>query len=77
MIDSHLTILTCTRPDWLTSELLGMGKELSRTKRFRDAVLEFMAGQPPAMNLIPLGPVFQSALCAYDDETPGLGEIRL
>lgn len=47
-------------PDWLTSELLGMGKELSRTKRFRDAVLEFMAGQPPAMNLIPLGPVFQS-----------------
>lgn len=47
-------------PDWLTSELLGMGKELSRTKRFRDAVLEFMAGQPPVMNLIPLGPVFQS-----------------
>ena len=26
-------------PDWLTSELLGMGKELSRTKRFRDAGL--------------------------------------
>jgi hypothetical protein len=47
-------------PDWLTGELLGMGKDLSRTKRFRDAVLEFMAGQPPAMNLIPLGPVFQS-----------------
>ncbi len=47
-------------PDWLTRELPGMGKELSRTKRFRDAVLEFMAGQPPAMNLIPLGPVFQS-----------------
>lgn len=47
-------------PDWLTSELLGMGKELSRTKHFRDAVLEFMAGQPPVMNLIPLGPVFQS-----------------
>jgi len=47
-------------PDWLTRELPGMGKELSRTKRFRDAVLEFMAGQPPVMNLIPLGPVFQS-----------------
>lgn len=47
-------------PDWLTSELLGMGKELSRTKHYRDAVLEFMAGQPPVMNLIPLGPVFQS-----------------
>jgi signal recognition particle receptor subunit beta len=47
-------------PDWLPGELLGMGKDLSRTKRFRDAVLEFMAGQPPAMNLVPLGPVFQS-----------------
>jgi hypothetical protein len=47
-------------PDWLGSELLGMGKELSRTKRFRDAVLEFMVGQPPAMDLISLGPVFRS-----------------
>jgi len=47
-------------PDWLTTELLGMGRELSRTKRFRDSVLEFMAGQPPTTNLIPLGPVFQS-----------------
>ncbi len=47
-------------PDWLGSELLGMGKELSRTKRFRDAVPEFMVGQPPAMDLISLGPVFRS-----------------
>jgi len=47
-------------PEWLGTELLGMGKELSRTKHFRDAVLEFMAGEPPAMNLIPLGPVIQS-----------------
>ena len=47
-------------PDWLGAELLGMGKELSRTKRFRDAVLEFMVGQPPAMDLISLGPVFRS-----------------
>ncbi len=47
-------------PEWLSTELLGMGKELSRTKRFRDAVLEFMGGEPPAMNLIPLGPIIQS-----------------
>jgi len=47
-------------PDWLGAELLGMGKELSRTKRFRDAVLEFMVGQPPAMDLISLDPVFRS-----------------
>ena len=32
-------------PDWLSTELLGMGKDLSRAKKFRDAVLEFMGGR--------------------------------
>jgi hypothetical protein len=35
-----------------------MGTELTRAKRYRDAVLGFMAGQPPSVDLIQLGPVF-------------------
>jgi hypothetical protein len=42
---------------WL-AELRGMGLELTRAKRYRDAVLGFMAGQPPSMDLIQLAPVF-------------------
>ena len=44
-------------PNW-ANELRGMGTELSRAKRYRDAVLGFMVGQPPSMDLIPLAPVF-------------------
>jgi signal recognition particle receptor subunit beta len=43
--------------EWLT-ELRGMATELTRAKRYRDAVLGFMAGQPPSMDLIQLAPVF-------------------
>jgi hypothetical protein len=39
-------------------ELRGMGAELTRAKRYRDAVLGFMAGQPASVDLIPLAPVF-------------------
>ena len=46
--------------DELVSELVGIGGELTRAKRYRDAVLSFMAGQPPSVDLIPLAPVFRS-----------------
>ncbi|MGH9321046.1 MAG: hypothetical protein ACRD3V_14335, partial [Vicinamibacteria bacterium] len=42
----------------LLLELRGMGTELTRAKRYRDAVLGFMAGQAPSMDLIQLAPVF-------------------
>jgi mutual gliding-motility protein MglA len=45
------------REEWLT-EIRGMATELTRAKRYRDAVLGFMAGQPPPMDLIHLAPVF-------------------
>jgi mutual gliding-motility protein MglA len=45
------------REEWL-AELKGMATELTRAKRYRDAVLGFMAGQPPSMDLIQLAPVF-------------------
>jgi mutual gliding-motility protein MglA len=45
------------REEWL-AELRGMATELTRAKRYRDAVLGFMAGQPPSMDLIHLAPVF-------------------
>jgi signal recognition particle receptor subunit beta len=40
------------------AELRGMATELTRTKRYRDAVLGFMAGQPASIDLIQLAPVF-------------------
>lgn len=43
--------------EWL-AELKGMASELTRAKRYRDAVLGFMAGQPQSMDLIQLAPVF-------------------
>jgi hypothetical protein len=45
------------RESWI-AELKGMGMELVRAKRYRDAVLGFMAGQPPSMDLIQLAPIF-------------------
>jgi signal recognition particle receptor subunit beta len=45
------------REGWL-AELRGMGTELTRAKRYRDAVLGFMAGQPASIDLIQLAPVF-------------------
>jgi signal recognition particle receptor subunit beta len=45
------------REGWL-AELRGMGSELTRAKRYRDAVLGFMAGQPASIELIQLAPVF-------------------
>jgi hypothetical protein len=45
------------REGWL-AELRGMGAELTRAKRYRDAVLGFMAGQPGTVELIQLAPVF-------------------
>jgi signal recognition particle receptor subunit beta len=44
----------------LLSELVGIGSDLSRAKRYREAVFSFMAGQSPSIELIPLAPVFQS-----------------
>jgi hypothetical protein len=45
-------------PESFLVELKGMGMELSRAKRYRDAVLGLMVGQPPAMELVPLANVF-------------------
>ncbi len=45
-------------PDSFLNELKGMGMELSCAKRYRDAVLGLMVGQPPAMELVPLANVF-------------------
>ena len=45
------------RESW-QAELRGMASELTRAKRYRDAVLGFMAGQPASVDLIQLAPVF-------------------
>jgi hypothetical protein len=63
------------RDNW-QSELRGMGAELSRAKRYRDAVLSFMAGQPGSIELIPLAPVFHGVR-AWTADSLERNSIRL
>jgi hypothetical protein len=63
------------REGW-QAELRGMGAELTRAKRYRDTVLGFMAGQPAAVDLIPLAPVFHGVR-AWTAESLERHSIRL
>jgi signal recognition particle receptor subunit beta len=63
------------RENWM-AELKGMGVELARAKRYRDAVLGFMVGQPPSMELIQLAPVFHGVR-AWTAESLERHSVRL
>jgi hypothetical protein len=60
---------------WM-AEFKGMGVELTRAKRYRDAVLGFMVGQPPSMDLIQLAPVFHGVR-AWTAESLERHSVRL
>jgi hypothetical protein len=61
--------------NWM-AEFKGMGIELTRAKRYRDAVLGFMVGQPPSMDLIQLAPVFHGVR-AWTAESLERHSVRL
>lgn len=63
-------------PESWANELRGMGTELARAKRYRDAVLGFMVGQPPSMDLIPLAPVFHGVR-AWTQESLDRHSVKL